>query len=194
MAKTSRFKKEYTYRILAIALKDTKRITNTYAAKVFNVTEGAIRSWRTLHPEFNQAFLDAADSFRVMVNDAQIHAINMRKRKIVTDGPDGKTTTIEDVPPNQIASVANAVLKSGLKYSIKPDDGKVELLRNVMKRKIAGELTALEAAQLLEVEGIDVPKTLILEIQKDLGTGGDDTLPPLTIQFVGKERDDDGNS
>lgn len=173
MTKISRFKKEYTYRILANALKEKKRITNAYAAKELGVTESTIRNWRSLHPEFNKAFLDAADFFRVMVNEAQIHAINMRKRKIVTDGPDGKTTTIEDVPPNQIASVANSVLKSGLGYSVKPDDGKAELLSKVMKRKIAGELTALEAAQLLEAEGILVPKTLMLEVDRLFGDQGD---------------------
>jgi predicted transcriptional regulator len=184
MTKRSRFKTEYIYRILAIALKEKKRITNARIAKELGVSESTIRNWRAFHLEFDKVFLEAADCLRVMVNDAQIHAVRMRKRKIINEGPDGKTTTIEEIPPNQIASVASLVLKSGLGYSVKSDDGKDDLLRNTVKLKIAGEISALEAAQLLESEGIAVPKTLMLEVQKSLGIVESDITQPAVIQIV----------
>jgi hypothetical protein len=187
---------EYIYRILAIALKEKKRITNARIAKELNVSESTIRNWRTLHLEFDKVFLEAADYLRVMVNDAQIYAIRMRQRKVVNEGPDGKTTTIEDIPPNQIANVASLVLKSGLGYSIKACDGKGDLLRNIIKRKIAGEISALEAAQLLESEGIAVPKTLMLEVQKSLGVVESDITQPAIIQIVspGIQREESDSS
>ncbi|MEP9181903.1 hypothetical protein ABKT77_24510, partial [Enterobacter cloacae] len=38
------------------------------------------------------------------------------------------------------------------------------VLREVMKHKVAGKYSALEAAQLLEAEGVKVPATLLMEL------------------------------
>ncbi|BAE80472.1 hypothetical protein [Sodalis phage phiSG1] len=50
-----------------------------------------------------------------------------------------------------------------------PESWKRREIARIIKLKTACELTALEAAQLLESEGIAVPKTLMLEVQKAIG-------------------------
>lgn len=50
-----------------------------------------------------------------------------------------------------------------------PESWKQREIARIIKLKTACEITALEAAQLLESEGIAVPKTLMLEVQKAIG-------------------------
>ncbi|TGC25294.1 hypothetical protein [Escherichia sp. E1130] len=44
------------------------------------------------------------------------------------------------------------------------EDRQRDVLREVMKHKVDGKYTALQAAQLLEAEGIKVPETLLMEL------------------------------
>jgi hypothetical protein len=66
-----------------------------------------------------------------------------------------------------------------------------------MKHKIAGKYTALEAAQLLEAEGIRVPETLMAEIEDQRGKGDEDDEPTpvaITINVVDARADDGDQS
>lgn len=77
----------------------------------------------------------------------------------------GLTTTIEDVLPthNDIAVFSKAL---GLGTSVYSEEERQrDVLREVMKHKVAGKYSALEAAQLLEAEGIKVPATLLMELE-----------------------------
>ncbi|MDA4830312.1 hypothetical protein NY536_02305, partial [Enterobacter hormaechei] len=90
--------------------------------------------------------------------------LDVRKRKIVSRGPKGLTTTIEDVLPthNDIAVFSKAL---GLGTSVYSEEERQrDVLREVMKHKVAGKYSALQAAQLLEAEGIKVPATLLMEL------------------------------
>ncbi len=45
-----------------------------------------------------------------------------------------------------------------------------EYLRSILERKKSAEITSLEAAQFLEIEGIPIPTTLLLEIKQLQGS------------------------
>lgn len=88
------------------------------------------------------------------INRVAGKSTDVRKRKVVTTSPDGVKTTIEDVLPthNDIA-VFSKVL--GLGTSVYSEEERQrDVLREVMKHKVAGKYSALEAAQLLEAEGV----------------------------------------
>ncbi|ABN42241.1 gp34 [Sodalis phage phiSG1] len=55
-----------------------------------------------------------------------------------------------------------------------PESWKRCELGRIIKLKTACEITAIEAAQLLESESIAVPKTLMLEVQKEMGCTGEE--------------------
>lgn len=79
-----------------------------------------------------------------------------------------------------------------------PESWKRHELGRIIRLKTSGEITALEAAQLLESEGIAVPKTLMLEVQKSIGIIDTEVVHPALIQFESyageKSNDDDNNS
>lgn len=58
-----------------------------------------------------------------------------------------------------------------------PESWKRRELARIIKLKTSGELSVLDAAQLLESEGIAVPKTVLLEVQKEFGgVSGEDFI------------------
>ncbi|KFC07541.1 hypothetical protein GTGU_01784 [Trabulsiella guamensis ATCC 49490] len=133
-------------------------------AQRLEIDEATIRNWRKEHPEFNRAFTEAREILMEKVNSVAGKSLDVRKRKTVTSTPNGVKTTIEEVLPthNDVAVFAKSL---GLGHSVYgEDDRKRDVLREVMKEKIAGKYTALEAAQLLEAEGIKVPETLLIEL------------------------------
>ncbi|HHA2025519.1 TPA: hypothetical protein ACOEAK_003176 [Enterobacter ludwigii] len=179
MAGKTVYKKEYADRVINIAL-SSKKTTNKIVGIMLGVTEATVRNWRKEHDEFNRAF----DNARLLV-DAEVNRVlrgNLvpRKRKIITDGPKGRTVTLEEILPshNDVAVYG----KMGRGHTVLNDDEvrrdeQRTILRRIMKRKVAGDLTALEAAQLLEAEDITVPATLMYEIEK----GSKDKEPVVTL-------------
>lgn len=175
MPPKSGFKKAFIDLVIDVALA-RKKVSNRMIAKRLGLTEITIRRYRKDYPAFDRAFTEAREIIMEKVNRTAIDNLDVRKRKTVKKNAEGETSIVEDVLPthNDVAVFG----KIGMEHSIASEfDDPREILRNVMKRKIAGEITALEAAQLLEIEGCDVPKTLMLEVQKILGfEGGDDGI------------------
>lgn len=176
------FKKEYISFVLEVALARGK-LSNRMIASRLGVDEKTIRKWRKDHLEFNEVFNDAIGVLREKINNTAIGNLEIRRRNIVKNTHEGESTITEDVLPthNDIAVFAKLGLSSSV---VTEQNGRQDLLRHTMKRKIAGELTALEAAQLLESEGIAVPKTLMLEVQKSVGIVDSGISQPTIIQFV----------
>lgn len=164
MARKNSFKKAYVGIVMDMALA-RKKISNRMVAQRLEIDEATIRNWRKEHPEFNRAFTEAREVLMEKIARVAGNSLDVRKRKVVSRGPKGLTTTIEEVLPthNDVAVFG----KIGLGSSIYSEEMRQrDVLREVMKHKIAGKYTALEAAQLLESEGIKVPETLLLELEK----------------------------
>ena len=163
MAPKKSFRKAYVGIVMDMALARSK-ISNRLVAQRLGVDETTIRRWRKENIEFERAFTEAREALREKINRVAGKSLDVRKRKVVTTSPDGVKTTIEDVLPthNDIA-VFSKVL--GLGTSVYSEEERQrDVLREVMKHKVAGKYSALEAAQLLEAEGVKVPATLLMEL------------------------------
>lgn len=163
MAPKKSFRKAYVGIVMDMALARSK-ISNRMVAQRLGVDETTIRRWRKENIEFERAFTEACEALREKINRVAGKSLDVRKRKVVTTSPDGVKTTIEDVLPthNDIA-VFSKVL--GLGTSVYSEEERQrDVLREVMKHKVAGKYSALEAAQLLEAEGVKVPATLLMEL------------------------------
>lgn len=163
MAPKKSFRKAYVGIVMDMALARSK-ISNRMIAQRLGVDETTIRRWRKENIEFERAFTEAREALREKINRVAGKSLDVRKRKVVTTSPDGVKTTIEDVLPthNDIA-VFSKVL--GLGTSVYSEEERQrDVLREVMKHKVAGKYSALEAAQLLEAEGVKVPATLLMEL------------------------------
>ena len=163
MAPKKSFRKAYVGIVMDMALARSK-ISNRMVAQRLGVDETTIRRWRKENIEFERAFTEAREALREKINRVAGKSLDVRKRKVVTTSPDGVKTTIEDVLPthNDIA-VFSKVL--GLGTSVYSEEERQrDVLREVMKHKVAGKYSALEAAQLLEAEGVRVPATLLMEL------------------------------
>ncbi|HHQ2336189.1 TPA: hypothetical protein ACSPFT_003381 [Enterobacter roggenkampii] len=163
MARKNSFKKAYVGIVIDMALARNK-ISNRMVAQRLEIDEATIRNWRKEHADFNRAFTEAREVLMEKINNVAAKSLDVRKRKIVSRGPKGLTTTIEDVLPthNDIAVFSKAL---GLGTSVYSEEERQrDVLREVMKHKVAGKYSALEAAQLLEAEGVKVPATLLMEL------------------------------
>ncbi|WOJ29348.1 hypothetical protein R1917_15520 [Citrobacter koseri] len=163
MARKNSFKKAYVGIVLDMALARNK-ISNRMVAQRLEIDEATIRNWRKEHADFNRAFTEAREVLMEKINRVAGKSLDVRKRKVVTTSPDGVKTTVEDVLPthNDVAVFAKSL---GLGTSVYSEEERQrDVLREVMKHKVAGKYTALEAAQLLEAEGIKVPATLLMEL------------------------------
>lgn len=163
MAPKKSFRKAYVGIVMDMALARSK-ISNRMVAQRLGVDETTIRRWRKENIEFERAFTEAREALREKINRVAGKSLDVRKRKVVTTSPDGVKTTIEDVLPthNDIA-VFSKVL--GLGTSVYSEEERQrDVLREVMKHKVAGKYSALEAAQLLEAEGVKIPATLLMEL------------------------------
>ncbi|HBN1087735.1 TPA: hypothetical protein L1V86_000155 [Enterobacter cloacae] len=163
MAPKKSFRKAYVGIVMDMALARSK-ISNRMVAQRLGVDETTIRRWRKENIEFERAFTEAREALREKINRVAGKSLDVRKRKVVTTSPDGVKTTIEDVLPthNDIA-VFSKVL--GLGTSVYSEEERQrDVLREVLKHKVAGKYSALEAAQLLEAEGVKVPATLLMEL------------------------------
>lgn len=163
MAPKKSFRKAYVGIVMDMALARSK-ISNRMVAQRLGVDETTIRRWRKENIEFERAFTEAREALREKINRVAGKSLDVRKRKVVTTSPDGVKTTIEDVLPthNDIA-VFSKVL--GLGTSVYSEEERQrDVLREVMKHKVGGKYSALEAAQLLEAEGVKVPATLLMEL------------------------------
>ncbi|HDT5930237.1 TPA: hypothetical protein QHC26_000001 [Enterobacter kobei] len=164
MAPKKSFRKAYVGIVMDMALARSK-ISNRMVAQRLGVDETTIRRWRKENIEFERAFTEAREALREKINRVAGKSLDVRKRKVVTTSPDGVKTTIEDVLPthNDIALFSKWL---GLGTSVYSEEGRQrDVLREVMKHKVAGKYSALEAAQLLEAEGVKVPTTLLMELE-----------------------------
>ena len=190
MARKNSFKKAYVSTVMDMALARNK-ISNRMVAQRLEIDEATIRNWRKEHADFNRAFTEAREVLMERINSVAAKSLDVRKRKVITKSPDGVKTTVEDVLPthNDVAVFAKAL---GLGRSVYgEDDRQRDVLRDVMKRKVSGEYTALQAAQLLEAEGIKVPDTLMMELDTpkkiEVLLAGQSTGKPETASLTPQE-------
>lgn len=190
MARKNSFKKAYVGIVLDMALARNK-ISNRMVAQRLEIDEATIRNWRKEHADFNRAFTEAREVLMEKINSVAGKSLDVRKRKIVTKSSDGLKTTVEDVLPthNDVAVFAKTL---GLGRSVYGEDDRLrDVLRDVMKRKVAGEYSALQAAQLLEAEGIKVPETLMMELETpkkiEVLMAGQSTDKPDTASLTPQE-------
>lgn len=179
MAPKKSFKKAYVGIVMDMALARSK-ISNRMVAQRLGVDETTIRRWRKENIDFERAFTEAREVLAEKINNVAGKSLDVRKRKIITTSPNGVKTTVEDVLPthNDVALFAKSL---GLGHSVYGEEDRLrDVLRDVMKHKVAGKYTALEAAQLLEAEGIKVPETLMMEL---------DTPKKIEVLLAGQSTD-----
>lgn len=184
MSGKARYKKAYIDDVINLSLVKGK-VSNNFIAKWLHVDEKTIRNWRKDYYDFDHAFHHAADILKKEIAETARQNTKMRTRKIIKKTPDGETTTIEEVLPshNDIA----VYKKMGINevFFDEEKQQQKEYLRSILERKKSGELTSLEAAQFLEIEGIPVPNTLLLEIKQASGLDESQDIFPSVIQVVG---------
>ena len=190
MARKNSFKKAYVSTVMDMALARNK-ISNRMVAQRLEIDEATIRNWRKEHADFNRAFTEAREVLMERINSVAAKSLDVRKRKVVTKSPDGVKTTVEDVLPthNDVAVFAKAL---GLGRSVYGEEERQrDVLREVMKNKVAGKYSALQAAQLLEAEGIKVPDTLMMELDTpkkiEVLLAGQSTGKPETASLTPQE-------
>lgn len=180
MSKKIDFKKPFI-KVVSDASLVKGKVSNRLIASRLGVDEATIRRWRKDHPEFDKAFSNALDDLKNRINAAAELNLKVRKRKVITDGPKGRTVTVEEIIPshNDIAVFSKALGAGPTVHGVDEErkEDQRAILRSTVKRKIAGEITALDAALILEAEGIAVPETLLLELQK----GSKDKEPTVTL-------------
>jgi len=184
MAPKKSFKKAYVSIVMDMALARSK-ISNRMVAQRLGVDEITIRRWRKDNVDLERAFTEARETLREKINSVAGKSLDVRKRKVITTSPDGVKTTIEDVLPtyNDIAVFSKSLGLGASVYS--EEERRRDVLRDVMKHKVEGIYSALEAAQLLEADGIKVPHTLMLEIEAQQSRGaGDGDKPIVVINLV----------
>lgn len=159
------FQKRYIDFVRDVALANGK-VSNRMIAKRLGVDDKTIAKWRKEHPDFDRPFTDAVGMAREVVTGAAFGNLKVRKMKIVKETPDGKSVTTQDVLPthNDVAVFSKIGLPSVI---VAEQQQKNAHLRDILDRKNAGEITALQAAQYLEIEGVPVPATLLLEIKQN---------------------------
>ena len=152
MAPKKSFRKAYVGIVMDMALARSK-ISNRMVAQRLGVDETTIRRWRKENIEFERAFTEAREALREKINRVAGKSLDVRKRKVVTTSPDGVKTTIEDVLPthNDIA-VFSKVLGLGTSVYSEEERQRDKASRGDENTSVAGEIPALEAAQLLEAE------------------------------------------
>lgn len=136
MARKNSFKKAYVGIVIDMALARNK-ISNRMVAQRLEIDEATIRNWRKEHADFNRAFTEAREVLMEKINNVAGKSLDVRKRKIVSRGPKGLTTTIEDVLPthNDIAVFSKAL---GLGTSVYSEEERQrDVLREVMKHKVS---------------------------------------------------------
>jgi hypothetical protein len=180
MTKKSIYRKAYAERAINISLA-CKKASNKMIATALGVSETSVRNWRREHPEFDKAITSARDIVREQVNSVIRGNLKPRRRTIVVNGgKNGPLTTVEEIlPTHNDVLVFNKMGGRGSVYDEKTDDQR-DILRRILNRKISGALSAIDAAQLLEAEGITVPQTLLLEVQKALGVHVPDPFAHLS--------------
>lgn len=175
MPADSKFKKNYIDFVVDVSLA-RGGVSNRIISQRLGVAESTIRNWRKEYRDFDRAFIESLNCLREEMNTTARQNLKPRKRKIVKQTAEGESVITEDVLPthNDLA----VLTKLGVSASVVEEKNEERaFLRNTLQRKIAGELTALEAAQILESEGISVPKTVLLEVQKEFGgVSGEDFI------------------
>ena len=190
MAPKKSFRKAYVGIVMDMALARSK-VSNRMVAQRLGVDETTIRRWRKENIEFERAFTEAREALREKINLTARKNLDIRKRKIVTKSGDGEKTTTEDVlPTHQDIAVFSKTL--GLGASVfSEEERQRDVLREVMKHKVSGKYSALQAAQLLEAEGIKVPETLMMELDTpkkiEVLLAGQSTGKPETASLTPQE-------
>ncbi|MGL5969419.1 MAG: hypothetical protein ACRCZ6_20115 [Kluyvera sp.] len=190
MAPKKSFRKAYVGIVMDMALARSK-ISNRMVAQRLGVDETTIRRWRKENNEFERAFTEAREALREKINLTARKNLDVRKRKVVTkSGEEEKTTTEDVLPTHQDIAVFSKAL--GLGTSVYSEEERQrDVLREVMKHKVAGKYSALQAAQLLEAEGVKVPATLMMELDTpkkiEVLLAGQSTGKPETASLTPQE-------
>lgn len=190
------FKDDYVGFVLDVALARGK-VSNRMIAKRLGVDEKTIRCWRKDKPDFDEAFIEAMSLLREMVNSVARGNLKLRKKNIVKKTPEGESVITEDVLPthNDIAVYSRIGLDASI---VAEKNHQRDILREIIKKNISGELSSIDAAKLIEAEGIPIPKTLMLEVKKEIGAVDDEyssmaeTLGDV-LALARKRRDEENN-
>jgi hypothetical protein len=143
MTRKQSFKKSYVGIVIDMALARGK-ISNRLVAQRFEIDEGTIRNWRKEYNDFNRVFTEAEEMLMEKINGVATKSLSVRKRKSISRGPKGLTTTVEDVLPTH-SDVAVFAKHLGMGTSIYGDeqarvDDRRDYVRKTLKSKVAGEL------------------------------------------------------
>uniref|UniRef100_A0A3B0M1Y5 Uncharacterized protein n=1 Tax=Arsenophonus endosymbiont of Trialeurodes vaporariorum TaxID=235567 RepID=A0A3B0M1Y5_9GAMM len=158
------FKKNYIDFVRDVALANGK-VSNRMIAKRLNVDEKTIRKWRSDHYDFDRAFREALSMLREKIIKTAVINLDVRKIKTINKTADGESESIKEILPthNDIAVFEKIGLSSVI---ISQTEERKCYLQTILERKHSGEITPLQAGQLIEIEGIPVPTTLLLEIKQ----------------------------
>ncbi|HGJ5899253.1 hypothetical protein [Arsenophonus apicola] len=186
------FKKNYIDFVRDVALANGK-VSNRMIAKRLNVDEKTIRKWRSDYYDFDRAFNEALSMIREKLIKTAVKNLDVRKMKTINKTPDGESESIKEIHPthNDIAVFEKIGLSSVIISQI---EEKKCFLQTILERKNSGEITPLQAGQLIEIEGIPVPNTLLLEIKQASGLDESQDIFPSVIQVIGGKFKNDESS
>ncbi|QBY45875.1 helix-turn-helix domain-containing protein (plasmid) [Arsenophonus nasoniae] len=186
------FKKNYIDFVRDVALANGK-VSNRMIAKRLAIDEKTIRNWRREYYDFDRAFGEALSMIREKIIKTAVKNLDVRKMKTINKTPDGESESIKEIHPthNDIAVFEKIGLSSVI---MSQEEEKICYLQTILERKNSGEITPLQAGQLIEIEGIPVPNTLLLEIKQASGLDESQDIFPSVIQVIGGKFKHDENS
>lgn len=194
MSRKAKYQKAYIDDVINLSLVKGK-VSNHFIAKWLHVDEKTVRNWRKDYHEFDHAFHHAADILKKEIAETARQNTKMRTRKIIKKTPDGETTTIEEVLPSHNDIAVYKKIGINEVFFDEEKEQQKEYLRSILERKKSGEMTSLEAAQFLEIEGIPVPNTLLLEIKQSSGLDESQDIFPSVIHVnAGSFKNDESSN
>lgn len=193
MASRRKYKPSDRETVIDMALSRNK-ISNSMVAKRLKVDEKTIRNWRKEYPAFDEAFTEAHRQLAEKINNTARKSLDVRKRRTITKETEDGKIVIEDVLPghNDLAAFAKLGLRET--FSDPETEKRDALYRSIIRKFADGEFTALQAALLLEAEGIKIPQILMLALDTpkrfDLSGSGGGAIKTETANLSPQEAAD----
>lgn len=161
MAPKKSFRKAYIGIVMSMVLARSK-ISNRVVVQHLGMGETTIRRWCKENIEFERVSTEAREILREKTDRAADKSLDAHEWEAAITSSDSMKTTTEDVlsAHNSIA-VFPRVLGLGTS-ACSEEERQRDVFRETVKHKAARKYSALEVAQLLEVEGVKAPTTLFM--------------------------------
>lgn len=153
------FDEKFVRTVLNFSASSRKQVTNKAVGGVIGVAESTIRKWRSEHPEFDNAFINAKFIWEDLVQNAVMDNLKPREKFTFIKDADGAKVIKEQILPTHQDLLAAQKLGLGKPLGGFEAQEKSRVIADIGKRYLSGKVDYLEALCECEVEGIEPPVT-----------------------------------